>query len=284
MLKLARSFFEERGYLEADPCALMRGAPLDSHVEPIPVAVTPTETGYLHTSPEFALKRLLAAGCGNVYFLGHVFRQGEIGARHNPEFCMAEWYRVGADYHDFIAETAAFLSLFLGPLPLQFLSYRDAFARYATGDISAIGGNPSWSPAEQLDFRLTTQIEPHLGRNCITALTDFPPEQAALARIQNGTAERFELYVNGLELANGYHELAQSAEQHRRFTAENAARVARGKQPLPLDNHFIAALDHLPDCCGVSVGFDRLMMLQQRENHIAHVLPFSWDPGPRLEL
>ncbi len=276
MLKLARSFFEERGYLEADPCALMRGAPLDSHVEPMPVAVTPTETAYLHTSPEFALKRLLAAGCGNVYFLGHVFRQGEVGARHNPEFCMAEWYRIHADYRDFIAETAAFLALFLGPLPLQFLAYRDAFAQYATGDIASIGGNPNWSPAEQLDFRLTTQVEPHLGRNCITALTDFPPEQAALARIHNGTAERFELYVNGLELANGYHELAQSAEQHRRFTAENSARVARGKAPLPLDDAFIAALDRLPDCCGVSVGFDRLLMLQQREKHISRVLPFSW--------
>lgn len=276
MLRKARSFFEERGYLEADPCALMRGAPLDSHVEPIPVAITPTETAYLHTSPEFALKRLLSAGSGNLYFLGHVFRQGEIGARHNPEFCMVEWYRLAADYRDFIAETASFLSLFLGPLPLEFLSYRDAFARYATGDIATLGGNPAWSAAEQLDFRLTTQVEPHLGRGCITALIDFPPEQAALARIDNGFARRFELYVEGLELANGYHELAQSEEQHRRFTAENQARSSRGKKPLPLDLAFLQALDQLPDCCGVSVGFDRLLMLQQKAPHIGQVLPFTW--------
>jgi len=272
MLAQARSFFAERNILEVDTPHLVPRAPLDSNID-----VIEAEGGFLHTSPEYAMKRLLAAGAPDIYFLGHVFRKNEIGPRHNPEFTMAEWYRKGISFDAMIQETCAFLFLFLGPLPIRYLSYREAFALYAK-DRSTL--DPSWDEATQRDYLLTHQIEPHLGRGELTVLLDYPPDQAALAcLIEKGgqlVAERFEIYHEGIELTNGYHELTNSAELRKRFEKDNQLRKSQGKEPYRLDEAFLAALNHLPDCCGVSVGFDRAFALMQKKAKLSEVLPFAW--------
>lgn len=226
MLQRARDFFAARNILEVDCCALAPCAAIDANIDPIHASVTPSETGYLHTSPEYAMKRLLAAGSGDIYYLGHVFRKGEIGPRHNPEFTMAEWYRIGLPFSSLMEETCAFLSLFLGPLPTRTLSYKEAFLGYAGVDpfrASAetlrraaaqhkLHAPASWSRDDYLYLLLSHLIEPHLGRGELTLLTDYPPSEAALACVlhKDGetVAERFEIYHEGVELANGYHELA----------------------------------------------------------------------------
>ncbi|HSX11566.1 MAG TPA: EF-P lysine aminoacylase EpmA [Chlamydiales bacterium] len=285
MLARARAFFAERNVLEVDTGALVRCPPNDSNVDVIGVD---QDNGYLHTSPEYAMKRLLSAGLGDCYFLGHVYRKGELGHLHNPEFTMVEWYRVGITFAAMIQETCDFLSLFFGPKPIRLLSYRQAFQDYLSIDYSSAPlsdlhrlTHSSWPRDVCIHYLISHHIEPKLGLGELTVLTDFPPHEAALACVtqKNGetVAERYEIYHEGVELTNGYHELSDAGELRRRFEEKNRARLAEGKEPYALDEQFLAALQTLPDCCGVALGFDRALMLRHNLKSIKPVIPFAWD-------
>jgi lysyl-tRNA synthetase class 2 len=296
MLEKARSFFKERGVLEVDCCALVSRPPIDANIDVISAAVTGRDTGYLHTSPEYAMKRLLSLGSGDIYYLGHVFRKGDIGRIHNPEFAMVEWYRVAISFDQMIQETAEFLFLFIGEKPIRKIGYRAAFKQYAGIDYTAISLSElrkmiphaeGWSRDTCIHYLLTHLVEPKLGRGELTALIDFPTHEAALACVaeKDGerVAERFEIYFEGIELTNGYHELRDSTELKRRFDEENRERMSKGKEPYLLDEEFIACLDNgFPDCCGVSVGFDRVLMLRNNAQSIKDVLPFAWETAPAI--
>jgi len=297
MLGLARSFFEQRNILEVDCPIITQAASIDAHIDLIPT-LHGDKRRYLHSSPEYAMKRLITEGLGDIYQLGHVFRQGEIGLKHNPEFTMAEWYRLSFTFDKMIFETLDFVQLFLGNLPTQMLSYHEAFLKYTGLDCmqSPIAdleqylrekGHYIYASALNegrdalLNLILGLEIEPQLGLDGLVALAYYPSSQAALAqtveRPEGLVAERFEVYYKGIELANGYHELANAEEQRMRFSAANKERELLGKESLPIDELFLEALAiGLPDCCGVAVGFDRLMMLRQKTTNICDVLPFSW--------
>jgi lysyl-tRNA synthetase class 2 len=261
----------------------------------IQAAASDQETGFLHTSPEYAMKRLLANGSGDLYYLGHVFRKGDIGHLHNPEFMMAEWYRIGLSFAEMIQETSDFLSLFLTNLPLRIVSYHEAFERYVgidvvsadieelrrTARLFSAADSEEWDRDTYVHFLLSHAIEPHLGQGEMTALIDYPPHEAALACVVEkqgrNVAERFEIYHEGIELANGYHELADASELRRRFAEENEIRRLQNKETYLLDETFLEAMEkNFPDCCGVSVGFDRALMLKLKAKSIREVLPFSW--------
>jgi len=293
LLERIRAFFQARGVLEVETPCLSRAANPDPHIESFRLAGV---SRWLHTSPEFAMKRLLAAGLGDCYQIARVFRAGEAGRRHNPEFTLLEWYRVGWDHHRLMDEVEALLGELLDAPPARRLTYRDAFCEFAGIDpfstdaaglrtrameagiaVSALGEDvDAWR-----DLLLTHLVEPHLPRETPVFLHDWPASQAALARIRPGTpplAERFELFWQGMELANGYHELTDPHEQRRRFEAENRRRQAAGKPPLPLDERLLAALEHgLPPCAGVALGIDRLVMLAAGVDDIRQVLAFDWE-------
>ena len=307
-----RAFFAARNVLEVETPILSAAALPDPHLDSFAVHAaaglstnsisTPT-TGYLHTSPEFPMKRLLAAGSGCIYQIARVFRAGELGRRHQPEFTLLEWYRVGFDHQHLMTEVAALVTdLLTDALPLaepERLSYRTAFLRHLQLDplntdvaqlhtcaqhhgISIPPGMPTTVLDPWLDLLLTHCIEPHLGQGRLSFLYDYPASQAALARLRPddpAIAERFELYLHGVELANGFHELGDATEQRRRFEAENAARYAQGQPVMPLDAHFLAALEEagLPDCAGVALGLDRLLMLALGKTTLQEVMAFPAD-------
>lgn len=285
MLAKARAFFAERDVLEVDTGALVRCAPNDSNIDCIS---TDQDGGFLHTSPEYAMKRLLSEGLGDCYFLGHVFRKGELGSLHNPEFTMVEWYRLNVSFEEMIQETCEFLFLFLGVQKIERVSYREAFERFAGIDYSEISleklraiTNSNWDRETCLHYLLTHKVEPELGQGCLTVVSEFPPYEAALACVvqKNGeeVAERYEIYHRGIELCNGYHELSDAKELRRRFDEKNRARIAEGKEPYAIDEKFLAALENLPECCGVALGFDRALMLHLKLKSIKQVIPFAWD-------
>ncbi len=294
-LAAAREFFRERGVMEVDCGALVHFPPIDAHIDVMSVSVSPSEMGYLHTSPEYVMKKLLTKGAGDIYFLGHVYRKGEIGPRHNPEFTMAEWYRLGFSLSQMIEETCDFIRHYLGPSPKKIISYLEAFETYIGLDpenasqkelfnavkkskIDLPENSVSWNKETLTDLLLTHVIEPSFPANALTVLIDYPPNQAALASTveKKGrlVAERFEIYQNGLELANGYHELADAAELRGRFEHLNTQR----EEPYPLDEQFLKALQSgsFPPCCGVSVGFDRVLMIRENLPRIEQVIPFAW--------
>ena len=291
MFRAARRFFADRDILEVDCPIISVRASVDAHIDLIPAA----EGRYLHSSPEYGMKRLLADGIGDIYQLSHVFRNGEVGSKHNPEFMMAEWYRIGISFQALMEETADFIRLFLGDLPHRIISYREAFKEFAGIDYISMNDDQLMEHVETgydslkeegrdaiLNMILGTHIEPLLGNDELTILAYYPATQAALAKttsIENElVAERFEIYYKGMELCNGYHELADADEQRQRFIASNAHRRRLGKEELPLDEHFLESLKRgLPDCCGVAVGFDRLMMLRHQCDHIRQAIPFEWD-------
>lgn len=303
LLRRIRAFFAERDVLEVETPLLSHAGLPTPQLESFavhPVSRPEAPACYLHTSPEFPMKRLLAAGSGSIYQICRVFRADERGRRHNPEFTLLEWYRVGLDAPALMAELEDLLkSLFDDTRPvggIRRLSYREAFLQYAGVDgldtavdplrralethaIPVPAGLPAGDPDPWRDLLLTQVIEPRLPPAVF--LYDYPASQAALARIRPGpppVAERFELYLDGVESANGFHELSDPVEQRRRFEAENAARLARGLAPVPLDERLLAALEHgLPDCAGVAVGLDRLLMRAAGVNDIDAVLAFPWE-------
>ncbi|MBS0628602.1 MAG: EF-P lysine aminoacylase GenX [Verrucomicrobia bacterium] len=275
MFAAARKFFADRGILEVDTNILSTAAPIDAYIDVMKVDMGGGKIGYLHTSPEYELKKLLAQDSGDIYQLSHVYRAGEEGPRHSPEFTMAEWYRVGMDYEPFIEETLEFIRLFLPNLPSEILSYRQAFEQIGKIDYIHDDLTPhllpfsssavDWDRDTQLSLLFSHLVEPHLGQGRLTIITDYPASQASLAKtiIVDGVkvGHRFEIYYDGIELANGFDELTDPIEQRIRLEEENEKRFSLGKEKLPIDEEFIAALYHLPQSCGVAVGFDRLMML-----------------------
>lgn len=305
MLESVRAFFSARGVLEVETPVLSAAATPDPALESFATNYTGPgaprgRTLYLHTSPEFPMKRLLAAGSGSIYQICRVFRNGESGRQHNPEFTMIEWYRVDFDHHALMDEVAALVGetlagqLTLGPP--EKLTYQEAFERVL--DI-----NPHTATAAELaraavrhdidaptmraghdehavwrDLLLSHLIEPRLGHGQLTFLHDFPASQASLARILPGQpplAARFELYLNGVELANGFHELADAAEQRTRFERQLHARDILEAPRVPLDERLLAGLGAgLPDCAGVALGFDRLVMLAAHAPAIDAVMAF----------
>jgi elongation factor P--(R)-beta-lysine ligase len=298
MLKEARSFFQERQVTEVDCPILSPKASVDAHIDLIPAFYGQKEECYLHSSPEFGMKRLLAEGMEDIYQLSHVFRDGEWGSKHNPEFMMAEWYRLGFSLETMIDETVAFIRLFLGPHPYRVSSYRQVFHDYAGIDYLSLNEQELMSFIEEkgipaypsllsegkdamLNLILGSLIEPQLGQKELFVLAYYPASQAALAKKRwvdsEQVAERFEVYFKGVELANGYHELTDPVEQRHRFEEANQMRVKLGKKPLPIDERFLKALEKgLPDCCGVAIGFDRLMMLRHDQTDISKVLAWGW--------
>lgn len=297
MFRTVRSFFSARSVCEVDCPILSASASVDAHIDLIPASPV-GGTHYLHSSPEYGMKRLLSRGMGDIYQLSHVFRNGECGIKHNPEFTMVEWYRVGISFTGLIQETLDFVRLFLGELPSSIISYREAFQRFAGIDYLAASTEELITYLDQrkipiypnaihegkdalLNLILGSIIEPRLGQDELCALAYYPLSQAALAQTcmhgNEAVSERFEIYFKGVELCNGYHELADPTEQRRRLEEANIERKKLGKEPLPIDENFLQSLEKgIPDCCGVAVGFDRLMMLRHNAQHISDVIPFSW--------
>ncbi len=272
LLASARQFFAERKVCEVDVPLLAQSGPIDVNIELVTGRCC-GKPAYLHSSPEYGMKRLLAQGIGDIYQLSHVFRDGERGSRHHPEFTMVEWYRIGFTFEQMIEETLAFLRLFLNEPLAEALTYRDAF--------ETLGGKPL-EEVQDKDALFAFEIEPQLGKNGFTVLTGFPASQAALAQVRwdgkEMVAERFEIFYKGMELANGYHELTDPNEQEQRLLEANSARKALNKPQYPIDHHLLVALHRgLPDCCGVAVGFDRLMMIRHEVGDIEEVIPFAWE-------
>jgi lysyl-tRNA synthetase class 2 len=295
LLAQVRDFFDRRGFLEVETPILSHDTVIDRHLDPLAVTLfsDPRQPGqgqrlWLQTSPEFGMKRLLAAGATAIYQVTRAFRGGEVGRLHNPEFTIVEWYRVGDDYAagmQLLADLAEH-SLHLGPA--KRVSYRDAFLQYGQLDpfgelpkAGTLGLAPGAGRDLVLDYLLTTRVEPHLGPDGPTILYDYPADQAALARVRNESppvAERFELYVRGIEIANGYHELLDPAVLRQRNQANNERRAADGKYRLPEDSRLLAAMEHgLPACCGCALGFDRLVMLATGATAIQDVIAFPID-------
>lgn len=284
-----RAFFSARGVLEVDTPILSVHATVDRHIESFSTASP--DTRWLQTSPEFAMKRLLAAGSGPIWQISHVFRREESGRYHNPEFTMLEWYRPGYDHHRLMDEVEELLSaLGAGVAPFERLTYRDAFQRYAGLDPFcasldqlasqvAVENVPTQQAQDRdfwLDIIMSARVGPQLGTKAPVFLHDFPATQAALARVRGDVAERFELFWYGIELANGFHELTDAAEQRARFEADQAWRSERGYNVPPFDRNLVDALNSgLPPCAGVALGLDRLLMLQLQLPDVTSTLAFD---------
>lgn len=294
VLAAIRAFFAARGVLEVETPLLSAAAVTDPHLTSFRVAGG-EDALYLRTSPEYAMKRLVAAGSGPIYELAKAFRQGEAGRLHNPEFTILEWYRPGWDHHALLDEVDALLAEVLGASAAERVTYAELFAGHcgvdphrdgvsrlskaaAENGVDAVGelDRDGW-----LQLLLTHVVEPRLGRGRPSFVLDFPASQAALARVRPGdppVAERFEVYVEGVELANGFHELADAGEQRRRFEADLVTRRAQGLPEVPVDERLLAALESgLGDCAGVALGVDRLAMLAAGAGSLAEVTAFPFD-------
>ena len=294
-----RAFFSARGVLEVDTPSLSRAGATDRHIASFRVEDGRGGARYLHTSPEFPMKRLLAAGYGDIWQLAKVFRMGETGRYHNPEFSLLEWYRVGFDHHRLMAEVTELIVELLPTLkqPPESLTYREAFQRHVrldpfTADAgacrAALQATGREVPQEAeldmdgwLDLLAGDLVYPALGMGRLTFIYDYPASQAALARVRPGeppVAERFEAFLDGMELANGFNELADMAEQRRRFEQDRAYRKAHGLMDIPQDEALLDGLAHgLPECSGVALGFDRLVMIALKARSIDEVIPFPAD-------
>ena len=305
LLQRVRAFFAERDFLEVETPVLSADVVVDRHLDPLSVVLPDDprrpDVGrrlWLQTSPEFHMKRLLAAGAGPIFQIARVFRAGECGARHNPEFTLVEWYEPGVAYEGGMTTLADFAVAILDRRPAERVSYADAVARTIGLDphtvtsaelVDAarrlqIAAPDSLSPDDRdgwLELLLGQCVEPHLGVGRPTILFDYPASQAALAQVRPGpppVAERFELYVDGIELANGYHELLDPAVLRERNRATNRQRAADGKPKLPEESRLLDAMDAgLPPATGTALGFDRLVMLVAGARTIDEVLAFPID-------
>lgn len=300
LLSTLRKFFFQRSVMEVDVPVLARSSVTDINIESIPANIY-SESGYLQTSPEYFMKRLLSQGAGDIFCLGKAFRNGEQGCRHNPEFSLLEWYRCGWDEHQLMDEIAELMSLVFAarssqPLAITKRTYADCFSEILGIDPhgadlvelqekAVAASSDSWtgeSRANCLDLLFSQLVEPQLPPGLVFVY-DYPACQSALAQLHNDTqgrqvSRRFEVFLNGLELANGYFELTDRAEQQQRFDGDNAQRIEASKPQIPMDRHLLAALDHgMPSCAGVAMGVDRLLMQLEGADSITQVMPFSWD-------
>lgn len=303
LLRRLRAFFDGRGFLEVETPLLSADTVIDRHLDPLPVTLfvdpadpTVGRTMWLQTSPEFAMKRLLAAGATAIYQLTRSFRGGESGSLHNPEFTIVEWYRVGDAMDKGMLLLAKLAEETLEAGPAERLTYRDAFLAHTGVDphtatceqladaarkhqLSPPAGLVSDDRDGWLDLLLVELVEPHLGQKAPTILYDYPANQAALACVRDDdppVAERFELYVRGIELANGYHELVDPEILRQRNRATNRQRADEGKYTLPEESRLLTAMEHgLPSCTGVALGFDRLVMLAAGVADISQAMAFS---------
>ena len=298
LLARLRDWFGDHNVMEVETPVLSAAAVTDPSLHSMETRVGGLRR-YLQTSPEFSMKRLLAAGAGDIYQICRVFRDGEAGRRHNPEFSMVEWYRLGLDMHATMDEVESMVSMLAvglrQPGPAARLSYRALFLQYADLDPFVASGEaigerlddagvpvPEALKADRgglLDLLLASVIEPALPADSPLFVFDFPAEQAALARIRTDdppVAERFELFLGGMELANGFFELRDAAEQGRRFERDLQRRRAEGLPAVPVDGRLLAALEAgLPECSGVALGFDRLVMWLAGCDHISQTLSFD---------
>lgn len=291
ILARIRRFFAERSILEVETPIFSPASVTDPHIHSISAKVIGKHC-YLQTSPEYAMKRLLCAGIGSIYQICKAFRQDETGDIHNPEFTLLEWYRLGFDHHDLMNEVDKLLQEVLQTQPADQYTYAEIFLEY-------LGINPHTAEIETLkqagkDIEFTGElnkdgwlnllishcIEPYLGKNRPVFIYDFPASQAALARIRQENppvASRFEIYYQGIELGNGFHELQATQEQRARFQRDLQYRENHGLPLISIDEQLLAALEHgLPDCAGVAIGIDRLVMLALKEKKIENVMSFEF--------
>ena len=296
MLRAAREYFTATRALEVETPTLSVAAVTDVHLASI-AATANGQQRYLHTSPEYAMKRLLAAGCGDIWQICRVYRDGESGRWHNPEFTLVEWYRLGIDHHALMSDVERLISAMLPTAHFdrsERLTYREAVQLHAGVDAfddptavlvarleSASIEVPPQVRGERdacLDLIMGVLVGPQLGHDRLTFIYDYPASQAALARLNGRVASRFEAYIDGLELANGFHELGNAAEQRARFENDLVERARRRLPAMPIDEHFLAALDYgMPECSGVALGFDRLVMAAAKVRHIGEVIAFPFD-------
>ncbi len=306
MLKGIRQFFDARNVLEVETPLLSNAAGTDPHITPFKTSFDhPLSTDclalYLNSSPEFSMKRLLAAGSGSIFQICKAFRNGEAGRFHNPEFSILEWYRVDFDLQQLVDEVEKLIAQ-LAPAVLKQptiqQNYSEAFQQ-ATGvdpltasidDFINCADKNGYSEAVTvcgedyslwLDFLFSHLVQPSLGKEGLCFIVGFPACQASLSRLNKAdprTAERVELFINGVELGNGFFELSDADEQKQRFTAEAQERALKGLPQLPIDQRLLAALESgLPNCSGIAIGLDRLLMLIQGEESIDKVMSFSVD-------
>lgn len=293
LLQDIRAYLCNRGVMEVETPLMSVAGNTDPEMQSIRTA----NSGYLRTSPEFPLKRLLAAGSGDIFELGRVFRAGEAGRSHNPEFTLLEWYRTGFSYHRLMDEVADLVRCCgrgkFDQWPQQKISYRQLFLQHIdldpfTADEQGLSarakahgiGDIELDRRQWLDLLISVVIQPALPEECLTFVYDFPANQAALAKIRPGDpplAERFELYLGRIELANGYQELTDAIEQRQRFEADNRQRQKRGQALCEIDERLITALEHgLPECAGVALGVDRLQMAIGGLDSIDTVIAFPF--------
>jgi len=304
LLARVRHYFSENEVLEVETPLLASTTTPDPNIPSFSTAANnPGESRrYLNTSPEFAMKRLLASGSGPIYQICKAFRQGERGRLHNPEFTLLEWYRPGFDHHRLMDEVAA-LVMILAEGYRDFeveerLTYGDCFQRYLDinpyiADVSRLKAcaeqqgleiNPGLDKLDRdgwLDLLMSHCIQPSLGQDRLSFVYDYPTSQAALAKIRPGSppvAERFELFMDGVELANGFHELQDAVEQRARFEEELQRRQESGQEGVVFDEYFLAALEAgLPECAGVAVGLDRLLLALTGVDRLEGVIAFPYD-------
>jgi lysyl-tRNA synthetase class 2 len=300
LLASAREFFRRRGVLEVETPILSAVAVSDPQIDSLATAVAGRPGPfYLSTSPEYPMKRLLAAGSGDIYQISRVFRDGEHGRWHNPEFTMLEWYRLGFDDAALMSEVETLVGALLAPgrllAPAERLTYAEALRRHAGVDAFDAGDadldraalahgvecHADLDRDGKLDLLMGLVVGPRLGCDRPCFLCDYPASQAALARLKPGTpavAARFEFYLDGIELANGFHELADAREQRTRFERDLETRRLRNRSRPPMDARFLAALESgLPDCAGVALGFDRLVGIALGVPELAQAMAFPID-------
>jgi lysyl-tRNA synthetase class 2 len=305
LLQLLRQFFDARGFIEVETPLLSADTVVDRHLDPIEAEFRPDPRSargsmrlFLQTSPEFGMKRLLAAGAQAIYQICRAFRQGEVGRLHNPEFTMLEWYRVGDDYRAGIELLSDLAEVVIGRGRPELLTYGEAFGRALAIDphsatveqLEAAGRARGLTPPQSfdradrdawLDWLLVECVEPQLGAARPTILCDYPASQSALAQVRKGppdVAERYELYVDRVELANGYHELLDAHVLRQRNQTNNQLRQQDGKPALPESSRLLDAMQHgIPPASGVALGVDRLLMVVARASSLSEVLSFPLD-------
>ncbi len=305
VIRRMREFFESRGFLEVETPVLSRDSVVDRYLEPFSVPAGEGRPFYLQTSPEFAMKRMIAAGAEAIFQIGRVFRHGDFGQMHNPEFTMLEWYHTGHDYAAGVAFLSDLTDAVLHRGEASVVTLRQLFAEHVGIDPhrtrceslreyacnSGITFPESFGLAEHdredwVDLIFSERIQPLLGKREPVIVTDYLASQSQLARTRTvadasggfDVSERFELFVDGLELANGYHELLDAEVLLARNRATNVLRIADGNPPLPEESRLLDAMRHgLPPCCGCAMGLDRLVMAALKTRKIADVIAFPWD-------